>query len=368
MKGIESGSKGNRWILTAKWVMQTQLGITVVSLIVALGALVLLVVAFGSSPAVALGALFEGALRGRNAFIATIEEMAVLILTGLAILIPVKGGYFNIGCQGQLEMGALAAVFVATNLQGPPILVICLSLLASMVMGIMIGFVPLVLRVKRGASEVTSSIMLNYVCTNFCCAMFYGPLQDPAAFYGTTRQIPSAYQLPGIFFGFHSGVILALLLAVAVYILMSRTVWGTQLYATGYNRRAAAAAGMPVGRTFASAVLLGAAIGGLAGGVEVMGVVHRVAQSWAMNWGFIGVCVAFLGGNALGIIPITFLLSVISTGGRFMQAMTGVPEALVSVMQGLPVVIFLVFTAIRLNSTAVDIKALWKKPATSTAM
>lgn len=368
MKRMESGGPASRGVLTAKWAMQTQLGITLVSLTLALGALVLLVVVFGASPAVALGALFEGALRGRNAFIATIEEMAVLILTGLAILIPVKGGYFNIGCQGQLEMGALAAVFVATNLQGPRILIICLSLLASMAMGILIGLVPMVLRVKRGASEVTSSIMLNYVCTNFCCAMFYGPMQDPAAFYGTTRQVPAAYQLPKLFFGFHAGVLLALLLAVAMYFLMSRTVWGTELYATGYNRRAASAAGIPVGRVFASAVLLGAAIGGLAGGVEVMGVVHRVAQSWAMNWGFIGVCVAFLGGNALGIIPITFLLSVISTGGRFMQAMTGVPEALVSVMQGLPVVIFLVLTAVRLNSVAVDIKEVWKKPTATVAL
>jgi simple sugar transport system permease protein len=203
--------------------------------------------------------------------------------------------------------------------------------------------------------------MLNYVVTNFCCAMFYGPFKDPAAFYGTTRRMPEAHWLPDTPLGFHWGVVAALLLAAAAHFIMARTAFGAELRATGFNRKAAVAAGIPAGRVFNAGVLAGAAMGGLAGGIEVAGVVHQVAQSWAMNWGFIGVCVAFLGGSALGVVPIAFLLSVISTGARFMQAMTGVPESLASVMQGFPVIIFLVFTAVKLNSSSVDIKMVWRR-------
>lgn len=346
--------------LSLKWIVQRQAGMSALSVALSVGILACFIVIFGESPLIVISALFEGALRGANAFIATVEEMAVLILTGLAILLPIKGGYFNIGCQGQLEAGALAAVIVATNAKGPAIFVILLSMAASMAAGVLVGSIPLILRVKRGASEVTTAIMLNYVVTNFCCAMFYGPFQDPGAFYGTTRKIPEQFRLSDVLNGFHCGVIIALALAVGLYFLMNRTVFGTQLYATGYNRIAAQTAGLPVNKIFNSAVLFGAAIGGLAGGIEVMGVVHQVAQSWAMNWGFIGVCVAFLGGSALGIIPITLLLSIIATGGRFMQAMTGVPEALVSIMQGLPVMLFLIFLAIRHRSRLLDIRKIWQ--------
>jgi len=334
-----------KWIY---WIGQTQAGITVLSILLSLVFLLVMVVISDAQPLVVLIAIIQGALIGKSSIVATLQEVTILILTGLAVLLPYKAGYFNIGAQGQLEIGGLAAVIVATKMPGSPFIIILVAMVASIAAGLLVISISLILKIKRNASEVTTAIMMNYVCTNLISALITGVLKDPKAFYGTTRVISKANWLP-LFpesVGINIGFWLAIAIPLILFWCMKWTVFGIQLEAVGFNRRAAETAGIPVNNILITAVFVGGGVAGLAGGIQVLGVYHRVAQGWAMPWGFIGIVIAFLGGNALGIIPVAILLAILTTGSRYMQAITGVPESIVSLMQGIPVLVFVTLSAI----------------------
>jgi len=315
--------------------------IALASVILSLAILSIFALIAGADPFEALYALFYGALKGRYAISATFAEMSALILTGLAVLIPYRTGFFNIGGQGQLELGALATVVISLYLQAPPNIVLAVALLASMLVGALAVVVPMILRIFRGASEVTTTIMMNFASIMFMYAMVTGPLKDPAAFYGTTKAVPAAVRLPMLpGTTVHSGVLLAVLAAVVMFIVTRYTVFGLQSKMIGANAPAARAAGVDVKGVTIRVVLLGAALAGLVGGIQILGFSFRVAEGWSKSWGFGGIPVAFLGGNPLGVVLVAFIFAVLETGSRQMQAMTGVPAALVSLFQGIPVLIY----------------------------
>jgi simple sugar transport system permease protein len=332
----EDGPLTHRWL----WVNGA---ILAVSVVLSLAVLAILAIGVGASPIAAIGALLEGALGSRQALASTAREAVPIALAALAFLIPLRAGFFNIGGQGQLELAALAGLLVALHLGAPAIITIPVAMLVAALVGAIAVTPALALKVKRGASEVTTTIMLNFAITEFVLAMVTGPLKDPGAFFSTTRQVPEALRLPGG--DMHIGIWLALGVIVALYWVLRRTVFGFELEAVGGNRGAAAAAGIRVDRVLVIAVLLAAAIAGLAGGIQAMGVVHRVAEGWSKPWGFVGILAALLGGNAIGVLPAALFLAVLETGGRHMQAMTSVPAALVYLLQSLPVIAYLALKA-----------------------
>jgi simple sugar transport system permease protein len=337
----------NKGLRIIKYIVESEFSVSVLSLIISLFVLALMSYIYGANWWDVICALFQGALSGKRSIVFTFMQMAPLILTGLAVYIPYKAGFFNIGGQGQLEIGALAAVFVATNMQGNPVIVIIAASLASMAVGIIAVLIPLFLKVKRGANEVTTTMMMNFTCTNLVYALITSVLKDPKAFYGATRSVPEAYRLAAFpaSSGIHIGVWLTVLIAIAAAWLMKNSVIGIQLKAVGFNQEASKAAGINVKGVLIGSVIAGAALAGLAGAIEVMGVTYRVAEGWALTWGFTGISVAFLGANPLGIIPVAFILAILETGARYMQAMTGVPSAMISIMQGIPVIIFVCLSA-----------------------
>jgi len=317
--------------------------LAVLSMIVSLLALCLCSYFAGASPLQVMVALFEGALRGRYALTTTLSEWVAMTLCGLAVLIPYRAGFFNVGGQGQLEVGAVAAAAVALSLNAPRPLVIMLALAAAVAAGLLAVSVPLILRLRRGASEVTTTIMMNFACIQFMYAMVTGPLKDARSWYGTTPPVPQAYQLPSFppGSGIPAGMWVAALIALAAAWLMNSTVFGLYLRAVGSNRPAAVAAGIPVNRVLTGAVLMGAALAGLAGGLQLLGYTFRVAEGWSKSWGLVGIPIALLGGNPLGVLVVGFLFAILETGARSMQALTGAPAALIYLFQGLPVIIYL---------------------------
>jgi simple sugar transport system permease protein len=332
----ERGRAGARAI----WINAAILGLC---LVVSLGVLAGLTLAVGQSVASVFAALAQGAVGSPQAFASTVREAVPIALGGLAFLIPLRAGFFNIGGQGQLEIGALAALLVTLHLQGPPAVVIALAMVVAAAAGAAAAVPALALKAGRGASEVTTTIMLNFAIIEFVLAMVTGPLKDPAVFFSSTRMVPPGLRLPGG--DLHLGVWLALAIAVALFWLLRRTVFGFELEAVGGNAPAAAASGIRVTRVLVIAVLVAAAVAGIAGGIQALGVVHRVAEGWSKPWGFIGILAALLGGNALGVVPAALLLAILETGGRHMQAMTGVPAALVYILQSLPVILYLALRA-----------------------
>ncbi len=325
--------------------------IALFSVLLSLISIMTIGMAAGATPWTVLASIFEGSLRGRYALLSTFAEFSAISLTGLAVLLPFRSGFFNIGGQGQVEFGALAAVVVGLFLKAPPAIVIVLGLLVSCLAGALVAVIPLVLKVRRDASEVTTTIMMNFACVMFMYAMVTGPLKDPKSFYGTTKLIPEVMRLPKVPGTEVSlAVVLALLTALLMFILVRYSVFGLRSAALGYNQAAARAGGIPVVRTLTYSVLLGAALAGLAGGIQQFGFSFRVAEGWSKTWGFTGIPVAFLGSNPLGVIVVAVIFAVLEVGSRHMQALTGVPAALVSLFQGLPVLIFIgLQAAVRLS-------------------
>jgi len=323
------------------WLWKSKFSISALSLLISLIVLVVMSLLYGANPKQVLISLFQGALGSRKSIIFTLLQTAPLILTGLAVLLPYKAGFFNVGGQGQLEIGAIAAIFVATNYHSHiPIVIIVASLLASMVGGIIAVLIPLFLKVKHEVNEVTTTIMMNYICINLVYAMITGVMKDPKAFYGTTRVVPEVFRLPE-FLGVHVGVWLAVVIALITSWFVKYLVWGMKLKAVGINRVAALTVGISCNKILIDSVIFAAAIAGLAGGIQVLGVTYRFAEGCELPWGFSGICIAFLGGNPLGVIPVAFILAILETGSRYMQSMTGVPSAMVNIMQGIPVLLFL---------------------------
>lgn len=315
------------------------LAIMAAGILLTLVTLALLALYVGISPWLVITTLATGAAGSTVAISSTLQEMVPIALTALAFYIPYKAGFFNIGAQGQLEVGALAALLVVTTVATPAPLTIVLAFAAAATAGALILLPALLLKSWRGASEVTTTIMLNLIAVEFVLAMVSGPMKDPMAFYTTTEKVPEPFRLPGG--GFHVGVWIALAIILVVHWVLKRSVFGFRLEAVGGNPVAASVAGMRVGKVLWQAILASGAIAGIAGAMQALGVVHQVAEGWSRPWGFVGILAALLGRTPVGIIFASLLLAGLETGGRHMQAMTGVPAAMVYVLQGLPVLFFL---------------------------
>lgn len=328
-----------------KRLLLVNLGAVVVSLLIGFALVALLVEFVGGDSVAALIALVDGMVGSPQSVIEVVIEATPLALCALAFLIPFKAGFFNIGAQGHLQLGALAAVFVATTLTLPAPLVIMLALLASVLAGALLILPALVLKTRRGASEVVTTVMLDFIALEFMYAMVTGPMQGEDAFFAESSLIPDEYRLP--VWGVHIGVFLAAIVIVCFSWILRRTVFGFRLDALGSNPVASRALGMPTGRTLAWAVLIAGGLGGLAGGVQVLGVIFQVAEGWAKDWGFLGILVALMGRTPVGAIFAALLLAGLEIGGRNMQALTGMPVSLVYLLQSVPVLVLLVLGATR---------------------
>jgi len=344
-KTVDIRKKKTPWVR----LLDSNFAIPVLSVVLSLLALALLAAIYGANPITVIARLIEGSLGGPRQIVFTLAQTTPLILSALAVYIPYRSGFFNIGGQGQIQVAALATVLVTLNVNGHPAFVVPLAIVAGVVGGIVAVLIPLFLKLKRGANEVTTTLMMTFAWTHLVYALIVTVFKDPDAFFGTTRAVPREFRLP-LFpesIGLHIGIYISIAVAIIAFWVLKNTTWGLQLKATGLNPAAAKVSGINTNKMTVSSVIAGAACAGLAGALQVLGVTFRVAEEWALGWGFAGISIAFLGGNPLGIIPVAFILASIETGSRFMQATTGVPSAIANVMQGLPVVIFIALTAWR---------------------
>jgi simple sugar transport system permease protein len=333
------------------YLYQSPWAIVILSFFIALAIVLGICSLFEIHPRGVILALFEGAVKGK-AFESTLEQIAPFCLATLAAFVPLTVGFFNVGGEGQLWVGALAAVFVTLNYQGPPVLVIPLALLLAAIAGVVAVIIPLILKLRLGgAIEVTATIVTNFICMYFVMAQFTGAMKDPTAFYGTTYPVPQMFRLPVISLlgiNVQVGIVFAIMLVIGIYLLIKYTVYGIQLRAIGFNREFAAASGVSINKVFISATLGGAALAGLAGGLYILGSFFRVSEGWSLGWGWSGLGIALLTigiGNALAIIPLAFGYAILGTGGLYMQALLGLPGVFFYIVQNLPVLVFLILRA-----------------------
>jgi simple sugar transport system permease protein len=312
--------------------------------------------ALGASPVTGYRALLDGAFGDSYALSSTAVKAVPLLLVGVGICIAFRANVFNIGGEGQIAMGALLATATALALPGlPAILLIPLTILAGAVGGGLWGAIPGAFKGYLGVNEILSTIMLNLVAVQVMNYLLAGPLHDTTAqsvggLIPQTRLLPESSWLPILKDGtqLHLGVLVALLAALAVYVLLWRTSFGFRIRAVGLSRDAATYAGMPVARTTTLALTLSGALCGMAGSMLVFGSIsHRMVTDGSLTGftgsaGFNGIVVALFGGlNPLWTILSSFVFAGLLVGGDAMQVVTGVPSDLIVALNGL-VVVFVV--------------------------
>jgi ABC-type uncharacterized transport system permease subunit len=304
----------------------------------------LLILATGGDPLLAYGGLWEGSF-GRVASISeTLVWATPYVFAGLAVALAFKDGLFNIGAEGQLSVGALAAAWVGFAVTGVPWpLHLLLAILAGCLAGAFWAAIAGALKARTGAHEVITTIMLNYVALLGTGYLLSGPLKDPnplVALAQTPKILESA-RLPPILpdLRLHWGFVIALLLAAGVWWLVYKSTLGFEIRTVGLNPSAARYAGIGVGRTIVLTMALSGALAGLAGAIEVTGVNYYHTPGFSVGYGFDSIAVALLGrSHPLGVVPAAILFGALRAGASRMQFVSQIPIDIISIIQALVLV------------------------------
>jgi simple sugar transport system permease protein len=271
----------------------------------------------------------------------TVVAAAPLVFTGLAVALGFRAGLFNIGGEGQVIAGGLAAGFVGFSVHGLTGFVeLPLALLAGFLVGMLWGFIPGLLKARTGAHEVITTIMLNYVAIYLTYYFLNTTLfQRPGRTDPISKVVDSAAMLPSLAalnLRVHAGALLAVAVAVAIYFLLWRTTLGFEFRAVGANPDASRAAGIGVGRVIVVAMSLSGGLAGLAGANIILGVQYSVTPGFSSGLGFDGITVALLGrGNPVGVVAAALLFGGLRAGAVQMQAATSTPVDIVQVIEAL---------------------------------
>ncbi|HEV8352902.1 MAG TPA: ABC transporter permease [bacterium] len=299
------------------------------------------IAAAGANPLRAYSQMILGALGSLHSVAEVLVKSTPLMLAGLGVMLAFRVGFWNIGAEGQLYMGAFGATLVV--LQGwslPGIGFLPTMVVAAVVAGGCWALIPALLKVRLNTNEILTTLLLNYVAILFVEYFLFGPWKDPLTLnFPMTKLFPHDAQLPR--FGdtrLHWGFVLAIMLAAGFY-LLERTRWGFAITVTGENPRAAAYAGIDVLRTLVIAVVISGGLAGLAGMVEVAGIQLRLVTGISppnAPYGYTAIIVAWLARRRpLGVILVSILLGVLYVGGEVLQIETKLPTAIVLVVQAM---------------------------------
>lgn len=312
--------------------------VPVVSLAFALVFGALLLLFSGANPLVAYGAMARGAFGSSRALAETMVKAIPLMLTGLSVAIAFRMLFWNIGAEGQLAMGGLAAtgvaLFVADGL--PSWSVLPAVILVGMVAGAVWALIPTALRAYLGVNEVITTLMMNYIAILLVSHLYHGPWRDPGGYgFPGTARLPEAAWLPRIYGRAHMGLVFAVVAAAGLWFVLQRTKWGFELRITGENPQAARYIGINIPRLMLVAMLVSGALAGLAGASEVTGVMRRLQQGLTVGYGYTAIIVAWMAQlNPWAVLMVGFLLAGLLVGGDQIQMAMGLPAAVGLVLQG----------------------------------
>jgi general nucleoside transport system permease protein len=313
-----------------------------------------LLVAWAGAPvARAYALLLEGGFGSRFAWTETLTRATPLILTGLAVALAFRARLYNIGAEGQLYAGALAAVAVGglhggTGWEAPLWLLFPLMIAAACAAGALLLLGPTWLKSRLGVDEVVTTLLLNFIVLLAVSAMLDGPMKDPTALgWPQSVAIADPLQLDKLVprSRVHSGLLVAIGLAIGLTMLMARTTFGFEVRAVGANARAAAFAGMPVRTVMWRVALLSGALAGLAGAVEVAGRAGYVTLDMSPGYGYSGIVVAMLAGlHPLGVVAAAIFVAGMLVGADSMSRAVGVPTYIADVIVAVALIAVLVAT------------------------
>ena len=320
------------------------------------GAIMLLILRV--SPVEAYSALWEGAFGSTNAVAETLVKATPLLLVGLGICIAFRANVINIGGEGQMIIGGILATQIGlVFVDWPGWLVIVVAITAGFVGGAIWGGIPGLLKAYFNVNEILSTVMMNAIAVQIMNFLLRGPMIDPeqlekASRIPQTARLLEAFRLPRLVpTRLHLGFLIAVTLAILVYILLWRTTLGYRIRAVGQNPHASRYGGIRVRQRIVVALLLSGAFAGLAGAIQVYGVNYRMitdgsASGFTGSAGFNGIVAALFGQlHPIGTIPASIFFGALLVGANKMQRVVQIPSALITAMNGL-VVIFVVSSEI----------------------
>jgi ABC-type uncharacterized transport system permease subunit len=309
------------------------LGVPVLAALIAL-ALAALPLAFaGANIATAYAEMFKGVFGSLFAFSEMLTRATPLIFTGLAAALAFRARLWNIGAEGQLYLGAMAAVAIGAGaIDAPGLVLVPLIVILGAAAGAAGMAVPALLKTRFGADEVVTTLLLNFVILIFVQMMLEGALKDPMGL-GWPQSAPILDQgmLPTLIdrMRVHSGLILALIAAAIAQFLLARSVWGFRLRAVGENAAAARHAGIRVNRTLIGVALISGALAGLAGVSEVAGLKGYLTADLSPGFGYTGIVVAMLAGlSPVGVVIAALFIASVFVGADSMSRAMGVSSYL----------------------------------------
>jgi general nucleoside transport system permease protein len=327
-----------------------------------------LLLALNTNPLEAYSSMLQGAFGTENATAETLVKAIPILLVAIGVCVAFRGGVVNIGGEGQMIAGAIAGTTVALALsQAPGLVIIVGSLITGFLAGALYGGLAGFLKAYFGVNEILSTIMLNQIAVQLMNFLLNGPLLDPAVAGSNnipkTARIVEAAELPRLsisLFGsvlvfdktrLHYGLVLAIALAIIIYVLLWYTTIGYRIRAVGQNERAARYAGISVKRQMILSMFLAGGFAGIAGIVQVLGLQYRLQTDgspagFTGGAGFNGIVAALFGGlNPLGAIPASTFFGGLLVGAQKMQRDLGIPASLITAINGL-IVIFVVSSQI----------------------
>ena len=306
-----------------------------VAVVLVLGAVLLVMT--GHDPVDAYGELLSRTLLRSTGLQEVLVRATPLLMAGCAVLVAVRAGVWNIGIDGQVLVGALAAAVAAERLaDGSRVLLWAGAVAAGMLAGALWALVPALLRARFGINEIVTTLMFTYMAMSLTAWLVKGSLRDPSLVVPQTATIDRALRLPTL--GetrVHLGLIAALVLVVVLGLVLQRTVAGFELRVTGANPRAARHGIIPVGLYLFAGLMLSGAIAGLAGANDVLSTKGVFQAEWNPAYGFPAFALVFLARRSVaGLVPAALFLGLLAYGADVMPRAADVAPAFFSVLEG----------------------------------
>ncbi len=306
---------------------------------------VILVLSVGADPGKAFTAFFSGIFGSFYSFTEVLVRATPLILAGLGVAVAFQARFFNIGAEGQLYMGAVAATWAGLYLPPMPVFIhLTLCMTAGFLLGGAWALVPGILKSQYNIPEVINTIMFNYIAINIVGILVGTVMADPASSLPMSPRLPDYLHLPFLALPtrLHAGLIVALACAALTYIFLYKTTWGFELRAVGMNPRASDCSGISVKKNIIVSSLASGGLAGLAGGSEILGVHGRLMSGISPEFGYVAIIVALLGRNhPLGVVFAGLGIAALQIGATTMQRRAGVPASISLIIMGLLVILIL---------------------------
>jgi simple sugar transport system permease protein len=309
------------------------------------------IVAMRGDVLVAFSTILTASLGSLGGLAQTLNKVAPLLLGGTAVMLGLRGGLFNIGVDGQIYLGAIAATGTAFALAGaglPTPVVLAAVLGVGLLGGAAFGAVPGALRARWGVNEIFVTVMLNFVAYYLTEYLTTGPWNDPISGEAITKPIPEGATLPMLMpaAGAHAGIVLAVALAAAVAWMLTRTLLGYEIRACGDNPRAAAAGGVRLGRVTLLTLTTSGALAGIAGAIEVSGYHHRLILGLTPGYGAMAILISVLGKkHPVGVAVASVLVAILMVGADSLQRSVKLPASAGFVFQAIVVLSVLLVDA-----------------------